>query len=114
EGNRKLQSTHCLKKILDVNCTSNGSSLNGRLQFAEHVLRTNIKLPVTVHPRLGIFMIPIRSLKTAKCGVIAYYQIKKYQSLSNNKTHVYFKDGSDLILDISGGSFDNQYKKTGQ
>jgi len=114
EGSRKFQSIHCLKKILDVNCTSNGSSLKGRLQFAEHVLRTKIKLPVAVHPRLGIFMFPIRSLNAKKSGVIAYYQIKKYQPLSNNRTHIYFKDGSDLILDVSGASFDNQYKKTGQ
>ncbi|HLS20035.1 MAG TPA: competence protein ComK [Bacillota bacterium] len=115
EGSRKISSIHSLKKILDINCTRHGASLEGRLKFAEYVLRTSIKLPITVHPRKGIFMVPIRSLSSEKSGVISYYQIKKYQPLNDkNRTHIRFRDGTDLIIDVSFASFNMQYKKTGQ
>lgn len=115
EGSRKKRSIHSLKRILDVNCTWNGSTLDGRLKFAKYVLRTSQKLPIAVSPRKGIFMIPIRSIRSKKCGVISYYQIKKFQPLNEkSKTHILFKDGLDLMIDISFASFNRQYKKTGQ
>lgn len=115
EGDCIISSTHSLQEILADNCRRHGSSLEGRLEYAEYVLHTSIKLPITVHPLKGIFMVPIRSLNSENSGVISYYQVKRYRPLRNqNRTHIQFKDRTDLIIDVSYPSFDRQYKKTGQ
>src|SRR5699024_5888839 len=76
ESINKIPSPYSLKDILDENCLEHGSSLEGRLNYAKHILRTSIKLPVIIHPGKRIFMIPIRSLNSQKSGVISYYQIR--------------------------------------
>lgn len=113
EDTNQIPSPYSLKEILDKNCLDNGSSLIGRLNYAEHILRTSVKLPITIHPGKRIFMIPIRSLDSQKSGVISYYQIHNYLA-SQNGTDIYFYDGTKLSIDVSEKSFNMQYKKTGQ
>lgn len=111
ERNEQIKSKQRLIDILSHNCLQHGSSLNGRFEFAEETLGTKVKLPIIVNPEMGIFMVPIRSLRNESCGVLSYYQIKRYESKFRG-TYIKFHDGTDTYIDISWRSFDQQFKKT--
>jgi|SRR5690625_1140082 len=113
EDINKVPSPYSLQEILNKNCLEHGSSLEGRLNYAEHILRTSVKLPIIIHPGKRIFMIPTRSLSSAKSGVISYYQIQDYVA-TNKGTNILFHDGTRLEIDVSETSFNMQYKKTSQ
>ena len=113
EGPREIYSIHRPEKILDVNCLSNGSSLKGRQEYAQKVLKTKVKVPIPVYPRNGIFMVPTKSMRSRDCGFLSYYQIKHFEP-NGKGTYVHFFDGSGIVVNISQSSFNMQYKKTGQ
>lgn len=111
ERAERLESRYSLIDILSYNCLQYGSSLDGRLESAAAILGTNVKLPIIVNPEMGIFMVPIRSLRNEACGVLSYYQIKRYEPKFRG-TYVKFYDGTDAYIKISERSFDQQFKKT--
>src|SRR5699024_5181905 len=67
EGKYKHYSTHRAEKILDVNCIHFGSSLTGRRTAVRNLFKIYNKIPVSVNPLQGVYMMPTSSVKSKDC-----------------------------------------------
>lgn len=113
EGKNEQHSFHKPEQILDNSCLQYGSSLSGRRMSAKLTLKANSKIPVSVIPEQGVYMLPTSSVKNKDCVWFSYYHIDYYEQ-RDQKTYVSFTDGSGLYVNTSHSSFDLQYKRTSQ
>ncbi|MGM8364805.1 competence protein ComK [Virgibacillus sp. W0181] len=113
EGTKIRHSIYPPEKILDDSCILFGSNLEGRKQAAAKLLKTNTKLPFAVIPSQGVYMIPTASTRNKRCIYVSYFHVASYEA-KENKTFIYFADGSGMVADTSVNSFDMQYKKASQ
>ncbi|MRH43942.1 hypothetical protein GH741_14965 [Aquibacillus halophilus] len=98
-------------QILRDSCLRSGSTIEGRREATKKILGTNKKLPLTVNPGEGIYLIPTEAVKSKGCAWISYNQIK-LTSAKGNLTEITFKDGSTLIVDTSKKPFDQLMNRT--
>jgi competence protein ComK len=113
EGYKELDVKHRPEEILDNTCIKYGASLDGRRKSAKSLLRIFAKVPVPVIPQMGVYMIPTASAKSGDCVWISYYHIEFYEQ-RDDKTYIYFTDGTGLYVHVSESVFDLQYKRTSQ
>lgn len=113
EGAHEQHSLHRPEQILDNSCLIYGSSLDGRRTAAKNTLKIRSKIPVSVIPEKGVYMLPTSSTKNKDCVWFSYYHIDSYEQ-RDSKTYVAFTDGSGLYVNTSTSSFDLQYKRTSQ
>src|SRR5699024_525184 len=82
---------HKADNILKQNCIENGSTVEGRREFARKILSSPIKLPIAICPQLDVYMLPTSSPKSLECVWVAYYHVKKYEE-RDDKTYIFFRD----------------------
>lgn len=102
---------HKAEYILEHNCIVNGSTIKGRRDFAKEVLNSPIKLPIALIPHFDVYMLPTSSPKSLECVWISYYHVEKYEQ-RDDKTYIYFRDGTGMYVDISASTFHNQMIRT--
>lgn len=102
-----------LKDYLNYNCEYYGSSLEGRLKSAQHLLGMKYKLPIIVEESRNMIFFPTSALDSDNCSWIALNNIYKFEE-KNSCTEVTFNSGRKMLLDISIESFQNQLLRATQ
>lgn len=113
EGNQIRNHVHKPEHILKHNCMLNGASLDGRKDYSKETLKSPVKLPIPVIPKMGIYMVPTSSPKSLDCIWISYYHVEKYEE-RDDKTYIYFRDGTGMYVNVSESTLHNQMIRTAQ
>ncbi|WP_158595142.1 competence protein ComK [Oceanobacillus piezotolerans] len=113
ETTKEEPSPYSPTQIINLNCKKYGSTLDGRKEVVSDILKSSSKLPIPVVPQRGIFMIPTASVTSEKCIWVSYHQIKDYDE-SDDKTIIFFQDGTSTFLNVTPNIFDNQFKRSSQ
>lgn len=95
-------------KIVERSCEFFGSSYMGRHEGTKKLIGVSHKSPIIIEESREIIYFPSTSPRLAECSWFALNYIMDYKD-SNGKSIVYFENGESLEIDISIGSFDNQY-----
>ena len=102
-------------KVIDSACRFFGSTLEGRLQGTKDISNITHKAPITIDPSSGMYFLPTASPKNEKCSWIAHSHIEHiYPKNNHRKTQILFKNGKNIIVDVSYGSMLNQIQRTAQ
>ena len=99
-------------KVMDESCKYYGSSYKGRLEAAKVLLDCSYKLPILVEESSVLIFFPIKSSLLDDCCWINLNSIKNIEKV-DNKSKITFKNGKEMIFDISKLSLENQiYRST--
>lgn len=93
--------------IIKDNCEFYGSSYEGRCIGTKSLTGIKTKYPIIIEESRNIIFFPTTSSRTQQSSWIALNKIKKYTK-NNNKSKVHFKNNSNVSLDISYYSLENQ------
>ena len=94
-------------KVMDESCRYYGSSYKGRLEAAKTLLDCSYKLPILVEESSVLIFFPIKSSLLEDCCWINLNSIENIEKV-NNKSKITFKNGKEMIFDISKLSLENQ------
>ena len=94
-------------KVMDESCKYYGSSYKGRLEAAKVLLDCSYKLPILVEESSVLIFFPIKSSLLEDCCWINLNSIENIEKV-NNKSKITFKNGKEMIFDISKLSLENQ------
>lgn len=101
-------------KIIDEACKFFGASLRGRQEGTTDVCGLTHKVPVSIDPASGMYFFPTYSPTSPKCSWIAHSHIDQINQTEKGRTELVFKNGKDIVLDVSYGSMLNQVRRTAQ
>lgn len=105
------ESEYIVKKssnsIIKENCEFYGSSYEGRCVGTKCLTGIKTKYPIIIEESRNIIFFPTTSSRTQQSSWIALNKVKKYTKI-NNKSKIHFKNDTNLSLDISYYSLDNQ------
>ncbi|MFV0249813.1 MAG: competence protein ComK [Bacilli bacterium] len=107
EDNKTLFVKDTPTNIIDNSCKFFGSSYLGRHEGTKNIIGISYKAPIIIEESREIIFFPTNSPRLDNCYWISLNKIEKYFSYES-KTKILFKNGSELVIDISYGSFDNQ------
>lgn len=93
--------------IIDHSCRYFGSSYLGRHDGTKSLIGINYKTPILIEETKNIIFFPTCSARLDNCIWISLNKIKNYVK-NNNNSKIIFKNDSELELDISIGSLQNQ------
>ncbi len=93
--------------IIDDSCRYFGSSYIGRFEGTKHILGFNYKAPIIIEETKKLIFFPTSSPRFNNCTWINLKNIKKY-SRQLKQSIVCFKNGKEILLDISYSSLENQ------
>lgn len=96
------------KSFLDESCRYYGSSLHGRIEGAREILGVKYKTPIIVSEFYKIVMFPTEAFKLNSCCWINVDAIYKYYYQKKNIVRIIFKNGNDIMLNVSFGIIDKQ------
>lgn len=94
-------------EIVDDSCRYFGSSYLGRHEGTKNLIGVNYKSPIIIEETRELIFFPTSSPRFEQCHWIALKKIDKYEK-SSHHTKLSFKNGYELVLDISYGSLENQ------
>ncbi len=94
-------------KVMDESCKYYGSSYMGRVEGSKKILECSYKLPILVEESSVLIFFPIKSSLLDDCCWINLNSIKSIEKV-DNKTKITFKNGKEMIFDISKLSLENQ------
>lgn len=101
-------------KIIDYACKFFGSSLKGRLEGTKDISKITHKAPIAIDPSSGMYFFPTASPTNQKCSWISHSHVEFVKPINNDKTELFFKNGSRISIDVSYGSILNQVQRTAQ
>ncbi|WP_449354094.1 competence protein ComK [Virgibacillus natechei] len=101
-------------KIIDSACKFFGASLKGRQDGTRDICGLTHKAPISIDPSSGMYFFPTSSPANPKCSWIAHSHIDEINKLTNHRTEIIFKNGKQIVLDVSFGSMLNQVQRTAQ
>ncbi|HLS61631.1 MAG TPA: competence protein ComK [Virgibacillus sp.] len=113
EGNEDYFVAFSPSKVIDFACRFFGSSLKGRQEGTKAVSNITHKAPISVAPSSGIYFLPTLSPVNPMCGWIAHSHIKEINRAPEG-TEIVFKNGRNVIVEVSFGSMLNQVQRTAQ
>lgn len=94
-------------EIMEDSCAYFGSSLSGRQKGTEKLIGISYKAPVIVEESKEMIYFPTLSPRRDACSWIALQKINRYYRFGD-KMVIEFKNGSQVVLNISYGILDNQ------
>ena len=98
-------------EIIDESCKFFGSSYKGRYEGTKYLTGLSYKAPIIVEETQDIIFFPTTSPRMETCYWICLNKISKYQREGHN-SKVIFKNGMELILDMSYSSLENQIMRS--
>lgn len=107
EVNNDLIINKSTLSIIDNSCRFFGSSYFGRFEGTKSLLHISYKNPIIIEESREIIFFPTASPRSLECNWISLDKIDSYKKI-DNKTEVYFKNGTKILFDISFASFENQ------
>jgi len=94
-------------EIMEDSCAYFGSSLAGRQKGTESLIGINYKAPVIVEESKEMIFFPTLSPRKENCSWISLQKINQYYRIGD-KMIIEFKNGSQVVLNVSFGIIDNQ------
>lgn len=95
--------------VIERSCEYFGSSFVGRQTGAIKLIGAEYKIPILIEETRNIVFFPTTSPNNSDCTWISLNNIKKYEKTSDKRyTKVIFKNGDEVEISISYGSFNNQ------
>lgn len=94
--------------IIEKMCLFYGSSLKGRIMGTRNILGIGYKCPIIISENKSIIAIPSSSYKEKTCNWIMLNGVLKYYYIQPKKLRIILKNGQEIDLDMSLGSFDRQ------
>lgn len=94
-------------KVMDESCKYYGSSYKGRIEASKVILNCSYKLPILVEESSVLIFFPIKSSLLDDCCWINLNSIRNIEKV-DNKSKITFKNGREVIFDISKLSLENQ------
>jgi competence protein ComK len=101
-------------EIVDRSCRYFGSSYKGRKEGTRELMGITHKPPIIVEPSHQIFLFPTVSPSSLECAWLSHSHIISHSASGNGTTKVIFQNNKSIRLDISKGSFENQFFHTAQ
>lgn len=95
-------------KIIERSCNYFGSSYLGRHEGTKNLIGVSHKSPIIIEESRNMIYFPSTSPRLSGCSWFSLNHIIDYRDF-NGKSIVYFENGESVEIDISIGSFDNQY-----
>lgn len=99
-------------RLIDFSCSYFGCSLKGRQEGTRSVCGITHKAPISIDPSSGMYFFPTASPANAFCSWIAHSHINQIRPAENQCTEIIFKNGRNIIIDVSAGSIMNQVQRT--
>lgn len=93
--------------IVDHSCKFFGSSFLGRHEGTKELLGVNYKVPILIEETNNIIFFPTCSSRLSNCYWISLEHIDQYNKYKEI-SKITFKNGYELIVNISLGSLENQ------
>ncbi len=94
-------------EIMEDSCAYFGSSLSGRQKGTENLIGISYKAPVIVEESKEMIFFPTISPRKESCSWISLQKINKYFRIGD-KMIIEFKNGNQVVLNVSFGVIDNQ------
>jgi competence protein ComK len=110
ESNKKLISNKLSTDIIKESCMYYGSSFKGRVEGTKNLIGVSYKCPIIVSD--NIIMFPTASNRDNSCSWINYNNVDNYYVTNNLWTKIIFKNGIEILLELSIGIFDKQYLRS--
>ena len=108
----EMDNTFNIKKsvfeIIKESCEYFGSTYLGRHEGTKKLIGISHKAPIIIEESKSIIYFPTTSPRLEKCIWFALNNIKKYYNI-NGKTEILFNNNKSIKINISYGSFDNQF-----
>jgi competence protein ComK len=102
-------------KTIDFACKYYGASLKGRLDGTKDVSNITYKAPIAIDPVSGMYFFPTASPTNKACSWVAHTHIETIYPIEKGiQTGITFKNGKQIILNVSFGSMVNQQQRTAQ
>ena len=98
---------NCMK-IVERSCEYFGSSYFGRHIGTKKLTGISHKSPIIIEESRNLIYFPTTSPRLEECSWFALRYILDYKS-NNGKSLIFLENGEKIEVDISIGSFDNQY-----
>ena len=95
-------------KIIERSCKFFGSTYLGRHEGTKMLTGITHKTPIIIEESRNMIYFPTTSPRLQKCAWFALKHIKNYVN-NNGKSLVTFENGKKMELNLSFGSFDNQF-----
>lgn len=108
ENDKIFTINESVMKIIEHSCSFFGSSYLGRHEGTKKLIGVSHKSPIIIEESNKIIYFPTTSPRLYNCSWLSLRHIKNYQR-NNNNTLINFENGQQIEIDISFGSFDNQY-----
>ncbi|QIZ08475.1 hypothetical protein HFZ78_18635 [Priestia megaterium] len=108
DGGETFQVDLTPSQVIDANLLLVGSNLCGSLHSSKNLLGQLYMYPLTINSRLGIYLLPTKSLKKRNCVWFSLIHIKNTQSLGIRKTKVYTSYGHIVEINMRKSAFINR------
>ncbi|MBD8067611.1 competence protein ComK [Bacillus sp. PS06] len=101
-------------EIIDRSCKYFGSSFKGRKEGTRELMGITHKPPIIIEPSHHMFFFPTVSPTSSDCAWLSHSHIINHSAAGIGTTKVIFQNNKSIFLDISKGSFENQFYHTAQ
>ncbi|SHM44807.1 competence protein ComK [Gracilibacillus kekensis] len=108
------ETTWSAQKVMDTTCKEFGISLRGLIEGSRMLSGITHKPPIAIDRLSGMYFFPVESPLRKSCTWIAHSHVLEVEKLDSHLTRVVFKNGRDLILEISYATMINQLYRTAQ
>lgn len=93
--------------IINDSCKFFGSSYVGRFEGTKYLIGINYKAPIIIEETQELIFFPTSSPRFDKCNWICLKKISSIEK-NNKKTIIKFKNGTEIEIDNSYNSIENQ------
>lgn len=97
----------CSMDIINESCKFFGSSYTGRFEGTKYLIGVSYKAPIIIEETHEIIFFPTGSPRFQNCNWICLDKVKEIEKLDNHSI-VHFKNGTQIELEISVHSLENQ------
>ncbi|MDX8045739.1 competence protein ComK [Gracilibacillus sp. S3-1-1] len=108
------ETTFSAQKVMDMTCKSFGISLKGLMEGTKMLSKITHKPPIAIDRISGMYFFPVESPLKKTCTWIAHSHVLELEKVEPHLTRVVFKNGRDLVLEVSYASLINQLYRTAQ
>lgn len=107
ENNKNIIFNSGVKTVINDNCCYFGSSYEGRRIGTKKIIGVNYKAPIIIEESADLVFFPTTSPRLNECIWLSLKNIKDYKK-NGKKTILTFVNDSQIIINMSYNSFDNQ------
>ncbi|WP_163582922.1 competence protein ComK [Gracilibacillus saliphilus] len=108
------ETTFSTQQVMDVTCKAFGISLKGLIEGSRMLSGITHKPPIAIDRISGMYFFPVESPLRKACTWIAHSHVLEIEKIEQHLTRVVFKNGRELVLEVSYATMINQLYRTAQ